>query len=120
MRKRVFSVPAIISLVLMAAVVVFWQRSYRVRDSMVYRWGTNAVGKIELGSANGDLAFIWQRSNSPTCFEWSREDSLNFWPRWHGGFAVRSEHVPIDIMPDGWSPLAMSGNGPRLGGFQKN
>ena len=120
MRKRVFHLPAIISLILMAAVIVFWQRSYRVRDSILYRCGSNAVGKVELGSADGDMAFIWQRSNPSISFEWTQDLRLKELPDWPRGFHVRSEPVPIDVITEAWGTLWTGVTTPRMTVFHKS
>jgi hypothetical protein len=63
MRKRIFSVPAIISLILIAAVVVFWHRGYRVRDRIGFHWNYGS-GRIELASYDGNVDFIIQETGT--------------------------------------------------------
>jgi len=82
MRKRVFSVPAIISLVLMAAVLVFWHRGFRVRDSMELDWA-DKQGRFDVTNSRGALTSIWRAPSSKLDFfiEWPRLDR-NHWSAW--------------------------------------
>jgi hypothetical protein len=101
MRKRVFSIPAIISLILMAAVVVFWHRGNRVRDFARITWA-EADGRIELASLEYGMAVRFQSAHSPK-FHWSSGDFVH-----NTSHNSVFESVRVPLQNDGyygWSPI---------------
>src|SRR5690349_21363056 len=74
MRKRIFNIPAIISLVLLAAVGVVWQRGHRVRDFARVVWAEGQA-RLEAASFENGFALTLQRPGGAQ-FYWDTQKLL--------------------------------------------
>ena len=62
-RRRFVSTASIVSLIALAATLVFWHRSLRLSESAQICWPPR--GKIMIASLDGRIGFAFQRANAP-------------------------------------------------------